>query len=74
MKTQNAQILTALQSGAGLTSLDAQERYGIMRLAARILDLRGEGHNILSKRVEVTNRYGEKVRVARYWLAMKEAA
>lgn len=74
MKTQNQQIIDALKSGAGLTALDAQERFGIMRLAARVNDLRADGHNIVSERVEVLNRQGELVKVARYWLAMQEAA
>jgi len=73
-KSQTQQILEALESGSGLTALDAQERFGIMRLAARINDLRASGHNIISQRVSVTNRHGETVKVARYWLVMQEAA
>jgi hypothetical protein len=74
MKTQTAQVLEALHNGSGITSLEAQERFGIMRLAARIKDLKDDGYCITSQMVSVTNRYGDSVKVAKYWLAVKEAA
>lgn len=67
-KTQNEQILTTLKSGIGLTALEAQERFGIMRLASRINDLKAAGHKIVSQRVEVRNRHGQPVKVAKYWM------
>lgn len=67
-KTQNELILESLKSGNGLTALDAQSRFGIMRLAARINDLKHAGHKIISQRVAVKNRQGESVKVAKYWM------
>ena len=67
-KTQNEIILESLKSGDGLTALDAQSRFGIMRLAARINDLKHDGHKIISRRVDVRNRHGDPVKVAKYWM------
>lgn len=44
--TQNKRILRWLAAGRWLTPRTAQTRFGCMRLAARVNDLRGEGHNI----------------------------
>lgn len=43
--TQSAAILSALSSGP-LTPLDALDRFGCFRLAARIDELRQQGHQI----------------------------
>jgi len=53
----------------GITSLDAITELGCTRLAARIADLKSEGHAIHSEMVKVRNRDGQEVRVARYRLA-----
>ena len=45
-QSQNARILSYLQSGNRLTSLEALEKFGCMRLSARILDLKNRGHQI----------------------------
>ena len=39
-------ILKWLRSGRPLTPVEALERFGCFRLAARIADLRQQGHNI----------------------------
>lgn len=44
--TQTELILDALQKGERLTPLDALERFGCFRLAARVKDLRADGHKI----------------------------
>lgn len=44
--TQADAILQALRAGDRLTPLDALRRFGCFRLAARIHDLKGRGHNI----------------------------
>lgn len=48
MRTHNQkhQILSHLQTGARLSPIVALHEYGCMRLAARINDLRSEGHVI----------------------------
>jgi hypothetical protein len=44
--TQGDRILEHLQDGGTLTALGALERFGCLRLAARIADLRAAGHSI----------------------------
>jgi hypothetical protein len=44
--SQTQQILAALQLGQVLTPLDALDRFGCFRLAARIEELRKLGHPI----------------------------
>lgn len=51
--TQNQNILLDLKEGKKISPLSALQEYGCMRLAARIWDLRREGHDIQS--VPVTN-------------------
>lgn len=53
--TQAARILAHLKTGRSLSPLTALERYGIMRLAARIYDLRKK-HRIESHRVKFGKR------------------
>jgi len=45
---QCAMILDALRSGRSLTPHDALREYKCFRLAARVYDLRKEGHNIVT--------------------------
>ena len=61
--SQNHAILSHLKRGP-ITPLDALERYGCFRLAARIRDLRDAGHKIDAELV----MKGEK-RFSRYRLA-----
>ena len=44
--SQSTDILNHLKSGNELNPMLALERFGCMRLAARIADLRSDGHNI----------------------------
>jgi hypothetical protein len=48
-----------------LTALEALQRFGCMRLAPRVLELRRQGHQIKCTMVPVGPRHK---RVARYWL------
>jgi hypothetical protein len=64
MRTQAQRIIDHLATGRPLTAIDALKRFGCFRLAARILDLRNDGHRITS-RVE---KCGDK-RFASYRLA-----
>jgi hypothetical protein len=50
-KTQNELILDYLQKGKSITPLDALNKFGCFRLAARISDLRKDGLNIATKYV-----------------------
>lgn len=53
--TQSQQILADLKAGKHITPLAALERYGCFRLGARIYDLKQEGHQIDTRRVETPN-------------------
>jgi hypothetical protein len=44
--SQNAQILAHLKRGKGLTPQQALGYWGVMRLAARVNNLRDAGHDI----------------------------
>lgn len=69
--TQNDRVLARLGQ-APLTQMEAISELGVMRLGARILELRAAGHTILTEKVEVATRFpGETARVARYVLQPK---
>ena len=68
MSTQKEAILEYLREGKKLTPLKALDYFGTLRLAARINDLKSEGHDIESKMVEVKTRIGQTM-VAEYSMA-----
>ena len=47
-QSQNHKVLSLLKEGAQLTPQQAWEALGITRLAARIHELRQQGHNIIN--------------------------
>lgn len=49
--SQNTRILAYLKSGKKLTPITALEKFGCFRLSARILNLREQGHAIITKNV-----------------------
>ena len=49
MNTQTAMILAHLRAGNEITPLEALEKFGCLRLAARIADLRATGQMINSR-------------------------
>ena len=69
MATQCEKILRHLNDFGSITSLEAMQEYGIMRLASRINDLRRGGVMIVSETATGKNRYGETTRYAVYRLA-----
>lgn len=66
--TQKQQILEYMQRNGGITPAEAYEHIGCLRLAARIHDLRVDGHDIVADIVGAQNRHGEKVYFTRYRL------
>jgi hypothetical protein len=68
MSNQKNRVLSHLQDGKFLNQLVATNEYGILRLPARICELRQEGHFIKTIMRDVRNRFGEKTRVAAYVL------
>ena len=66
--TQCQRVLEYMNRYGAITALEAQENLGVMRLAARISDLRRSGHSIRGEKVLVKNRFGEACRPMRYTL------
>lgn len=63
MQSQSERILRALKSGKPITPLSALKQFGCLRLAARIAELKRDGHAIQSR---MTERNGK--RFAAYWM------
>lgn len=70
--TQCDRILRHMKDYGSITSLEAMTEYGIMRLASRIADLKGQGYDIVSERGTSKNRYGEQTSYSVYRLRNKE--
>lgn len=66
--SQKTRVLTWLQEGKTLTRLQALTELGIFELSARMIELKQDGHKIKSESITVQNRWGEKCRVAQYWM------
>lgn len=66
--TQCEMIQRHLEDYGSITSLEAMQEYGIMRLASRISDLKKLGVPIKKETVSGENRYGERTSYARYYL------
>jgi hypothetical protein len=54
--SQNKQIADYLNKGKKLTPIDALNKFGCFRLAARIVDLRNEGMNIVTRTIKLDNK------------------
>ena len=61
--TQNQQIKSYLEKGKSITPIQALNKFGCFRLAARISDLRNDGLNIATK---IVTKDGKTF--ASYWL------
>ena len=57
-----------MEDYGSISSLEAVNEYGIMRLASRINDLKKQGVEIATEMVKSKNRYGETVHYKRYRL------
>lgn len=68
MLTQCQRVQRHLEDYGSITSLEAMQDYGIMRLASRISDLKKAGVPIIKEMVKGENRYGEATSYARYTL------
>ena len=66
--TQKERLLEHLQMGLVIDPLQSWKTLGIYRLAARIQELRAEGHNITTKKKLVLNQFGDSATVAQYKL------
>ena len=66
--SQNQAILAYLQAGHGITALEALQEFQCLRLAARVSDLKEDGHEIGDCWVEKPN--GKRFK--RYFLSPKQ--
>lgn len=66
--TQCERVLDHLQRFGGITAWEAMRDYGIMRLGARVFDLKAQGYDVRRTMESSKNRYGEPVSYARYYL------
>lgn len=66
--SQCDRILAYLKEHGTIDPLTAWSECGVYRCGARIFDLRSRGYEISTGEKEVTNRYGEKCKVAEYRL------
>lgn len=71
--TQCERIQRHLEDYGSITSLEAMQEYGIMRLASRISDLKQMGVPIEKEMVSGKNRYGEPTSYARNSLKAAES-
>ena len=58
--TQCERILRHLRDHVSISSLEAINEYGILRLASRVNDLKRRGYNIVGETKTGRNRYEEK--------------
>lgn len=69
MLTGNERVLNYIKKYGSITQKQATDYLGLSRLSARIWDLRQQGKQILTEYITVKNRYGIKIKVARYRFA-----
>lgn len=72
--TQNEQVLRHLLDNKKITSLEAVELYGIMRLGARIYDLKKQGYPIKTYLRVGKSQNGESMVYAEYRMERREEA
>lgn len=65
---QQERLLNYLTNVGSITSFKGLEILGIFRTPNRISELKQLGYNIDTQMVTVTNRWGEKTKVANYSL------
>lgn len=70
--TQCERIIQYIKDFGSITTLEAFTELGVVRLGARISELRKDGVQILDKPEVVKNRYGEKCHIKRYYIKEQE--
>lgn len=67
-ETQCQRVLEYIKKFGSITSLQGMQDLGCMRLASRINDLKRMGIPVRKRFTSATNRYGEKVYFAEYYI------
>lgn len=65
--SQNSRILDYMIKNGSISPLEAMNDLGVMRLGARIFELKEQAYPIEKVMQEGTNRFGEPTRYARYY-------
>lgn len=68
-QSQTETVIEHIKQHGSINAMEALSQYGIMRLAARVMDARESGVPIMTVMVSGRNRYGEAVRYADYRMA-----
>lgn len=63
---QQKRILEYMNTHGVITAAEAFQNLGVMRLSARIKEMRQDGVDIITQRMEGRNRYGETIHYTRY--------
>jgi len=63
---QRNRIKAILEDGRSINPLDAFKDVGTMKLSTRVSELIKEGYPVKKEWMNVTNRFGETVKVMRY--------
>ena len=63
-KSQNEEILAHLLAGKSISPLEALEKFGCFRLGARILELKQQGHKIVTDMVTENGKRYASYRLA----------
>ena len=72
MTNKTNEVLKYLQKNKSITSMQAIDMFGATRLSAIIFRLKDKGYNIITKKEEITDRYGNTCQFARYVYLGKE--
>ena len=66
MVSQKKMVLDYIAEFGSITPIDAFRDLGVTRLAAKIFELKKDGHDIHTEREHGKNRFGHATRYARY--------
>lgn len=67
--SQKGRIIRYCEVHGSITGLEAVENLGIMRLPARIMEIKEDGeHKVTTIWEDGVNRWGDKTRYARYFI------
>lgn len=67
-ETQCQRVLRYIENFGSITSLQAMQDLGCMRLASRVNDLKRMGIPVRKRQASAINRYGERVHFAEYYI------
>lgn len=70
--TQTERIVDYIKEFGSISPMEAFNALGITKLATRVSELAKDGVVLERAMMESQNRYGDKVRYMRYWLAEGE--